>query len=44
MVNDTVGAMMTCGYDDQNCEVGVIIGKTSQHTFRLENFLSIDLK
>lgn len=29
MVNDTVGAMMTCGYDDHNCEVGVIIGKIS---------------
>lgn len=34
MVNDTVGAMMTCGYDDQNCEVGVIVGKI----FRLNNF------
>lgn len=29
MVNDTVGTMMTCGYDDHNCEVGVIIGKIS---------------
>lgn len=44
MVNDTVGAMMTCGYDDQNCEVGVIIGKTSLDTFGLDNFLSVDLK
>ncbi|KAL0964684.1 hypothetical protein UPYG_G00327530 [Umbra pygmaea] len=26
LVNDTVGTMMTCGYDDQRCEVGVIIG------------------
>ncbi|KAG8135290.1 hypothetical protein E2320_008316 [Naja naja] len=25
LVNDTVGTMMTCGYDDQRCEVGVII-------------------
>lgn len=27
VVNDTVGTMMTCGFDDQRCEVGVIIGK-----------------
>ena len=26
VVNDTVGTMMTCGYDDQQCEVGIIIG------------------
>lgn len=26
MVNDTVGTMMTCGYDDQNCEIGLIVG------------------
>ena len=26
VVNDTVGTMMTCGYDDQQCEVGLIIG------------------
>lgn len=27
LVNDTVGTMMTCGYDDQRCEVGVIVGE-----------------
>lgn len=27
MVNDTVATMMTCGFDDQFCEVGLIIGK-----------------
>lgn len=27
LVNDTVGTMMTCGYDDQHCEVGVIVGE-----------------
>jgi len=27
VVNDTVGTMMTCGFDDQRCEVGLIIGK-----------------
>lgn len=28
VVNDTVGTMMTCGFDDQRCEVGLIIGET----------------
>lgn len=27
MVNDTVGTMMSCGYKDQSCEIGMIIGK-----------------
>nr|XP_008172494.2 hexokinase-3 [Chrysemys picta bellii] len=26
IVNDTVGTMMSCGYDDLNCEVGLIVG------------------
>ncbi|XP_058492917.1 hexokinase-2 [Solea solea] len=26
VVNDTVGTMMTCGYDDQFCEIGLILG------------------
>lgn len=26
MVNDTVGTMMSCGYRDQKCEIGMIIG------------------
>lgn len=26
VVNDTVGTMMTCGFDDHNCEIGLIIG------------------
>ncbi|KAJ8285983.1 hypothetical protein GJAV_G00033160 [Gymnothorax javanicus] len=26
LVNDTVGTMMTCGYDDKHCEVGLIVG------------------
>lgn len=30
VVNDTVGTMMTCGFDDQRCEVGIIIGKRSR--------------
>lgn len=27
VVNDTVGTMMTCGFDDRRCEVGIIIGE-----------------
>lgn len=27
VVNDTVGTMMTCGFDDHNCEIGLIVGK-----------------
>lgn len=27
MVNDTVATMMTCGFDDQYCEVGLIVGE-----------------
>ncbi|XP_075994818.1 hexokinase-2-like [Genypterus blacodes] len=26
MVNDTVGTMMSCGFRDQSCEIGLIIG------------------
>lgn len=28
MVNDTVGTMMSCGYRDQSCEIGMIIGNS----------------
>lgn len=28
VVNDTVGTMMTCGYEDPRCEVGLIVGKS----------------
>lgn len=27
IVNDTVGTMMTCGYEDPQCEVGLIVGE-----------------
>ncbi|NXF12746.1 HXK3 protein, partial [Smithornis capensis] len=26
LVNDTVGTMMSCGYDDPKCEIGLIVG------------------
>uniref|UniRef100_UPI00358E90FD hexokinase-2-like n=1 Tax=Myxine glutinosa TaxID=7769 RepID=UPI00358E90FD len=29
VVNDTVGTMMTCGFDDHRCEVGLIVGTGS---------------
>lgn len=28
VINDTVGTMMTCGYDDHLCEIGLIIGES----------------
>uniref|UniRef100_A0A8D0L3T3 hexokinase n=1 Tax=Sphenodon punctatus TaxID=8508 RepID=A0A8D0L3T3_SPHPU len=42
LVNDTVGTMMTCGYDDQRCEVGVIIG-TGTNACYMEEMRHIDL-
>ena len=27
VVNDTVGTMMSCGYEDPHCEVGLIVGE-----------------
>lgn len=28
VINDTVGTMMTCGYDDHLCEIGLIVGES----------------
>ncbi|KAM4702859.1 hexokinase HKDC1-like [Rhinophrynus dorsalis] len=42
LVNDTVGTMMTCGYDDQLCEVGVIVG-TGTNACYMENLSNVDL-
>ncbi|XP_056386274.1 hexokinase HKDC1-like isoform X2 [Hyla sarda] len=42
LVNDTVGTMMTCGYDDQLCEVGVIVGSGTNACY-MENLSNIDL-
>uniref|UniRef100_A0A8C2XAG8 Hexokinase-2 n=1 Tax=Cyclopterus lumpus TaxID=8103 RepID=A0A8C2XAG8_CYCLU len=41
VVNDTVGTMMTCGFDDQRCEVGVIIG-TGTNACYMEELRHID--
>ncbi|KAM4744834.1 LOW QUALITY PROTEIN: hexokinase HKDC1-like [Anableps anableps] len=42
MVNDTVATMMTCGFDDQCCEVGIIIG-TGTNACYMEELRHIDL-
>ncbi|XP_016053914.1 PREDICTED: putative hexokinase HKDC1 [Miniopterus natalensis] len=42
LVNDTVGTMMTCAYDDPACEVGVIIG-TGTNACYMEDMSNIDL-
>ncbi|XP_051838511.1 hexokinase-1 isoform X1 [Antechinus flavipes] len=42
VVNDTVGTMMTCGFDDQECEVGLIIG-TGTNACYMEEMQHIDL-
>ena len=33
VVNDTVGTMMTCGYEDPNCEIGLIAGEWSDKAY-----------
>ncbi|XP_006889059.1 PREDICTED: putative hexokinase HKDC1 [Elephantulus edwardii] len=42
LVNDTVGTMMTCAYDDPYCEVGVIVG-TGTNACYMEDMSNIDL-
>ncbi|XP_062995434.1 hexokinase-2-like [Elgaria multicarinata webbii] len=42
VVNDTVGTMMTCGYDDPNCEVGLIVG-TGSNACYMEEMRHIEL-
>ncbi|TWW67263.1 putative hexokinase HKDC1 [Takifugu flavidus] len=42
MVNDTVATMMTCGFDDQYCEVGLIVG-TGTNACYMEELRHIDL-
>lgn len=39
IVNDTVGTMMTCAYEEPTCEVGLIAGK--YNTMYYEIFFSI---
>ncbi|KAJ3593432.1 hypothetical protein NHX12_005767 [Muraenolepis orangiensis] len=42
LVNDTVGTMMTCSFDDPHCEVGLIIG-TGTNACYMEELRHIDL-
>ncbi|CAJ1048863.1 putative hexokinase HKDC1 [Xyrichtys novacula] len=42
MVNDTVATMMTCGFDDKHCDVGVIIG-TGTNACYMEALRNVDL-
>ncbi|XP_043537072.1 hexokinase-2-like [Chiloscyllium plagiosum] len=42
VVNDTVGTMMTCGYDDHNCEIGLIVG-TGTNACYMEEMQYIDM-
>ncbi|XP_032806806.2 hexokinase-2-like isoform X1 [Petromyzon marinus] len=42
VVNDTVGTMMTCGYDDQRCEVGLIVG-TGTNVCYMEELSNVEL-
>ncbi|KAM3877176.1 hexokinase HKDC1-like [Diretmus argenteus] len=42
LVNDTVGTMMTCGFDNQHCEIGLIID-TGTNACYMEELRHIDL-
>ncbi|XP_023385263.1 hexokinase-2 [Pteropus vampyrus] len=42
VVNDTVGTMMTCGYEDPHCEVGLIIG-TGCNACYMEEMRNVEL-
>uniref|UniRef100_A0A7N6BHW8 Hexokinase-2 n=1 Tax=Anabas testudineus TaxID=64144 RepID=A0A7N6BHW8_ANATE len=42
VINDTVGTMMTCGYDDQHCEIGLIVG-TGTNACYMEQMRNIEL-
>uniref|UniRef100_A0A8C9UI46 Hexokinase-2 n=1 Tax=Serinus canaria TaxID=9135 RepID=A0A8C9UI46_SERCA len=42
VVNDTVGTMMTCGYEDPYCEVGLIVG-TGSNACYMEEMRNVEL-
>ncbi|XP_056150134.1 hexokinase-2 isoform X2 [Lampris incognitus] len=42
VINDTVGTMMTCGYDDHHCEIGLIVG-TGTNACYMEEMRNLDL-
>lgn len=38
IVNDTVGTMMTCAYEEPTCEVGLIAGEFNTAGFKEKTF------
>lgn len=42
VVNDTVGTMMTCGHEDPQCEVGLIVG-TGTNACYMEEMSNVEL-
>ncbi|KAM9810259.1 hexokinase-2 [Neosynchiropus ocellatus] len=42
VINDTVGAMMTCGYDDPLCEIGLIVG-TGTNACYMEHMRNLEV-
>uniref|UniRef100_A0A803T010 hexokinase n=1 Tax=Anolis carolinensis TaxID=28377 RepID=A0A803T010_ANOCA len=42
VVNDTVGTMMTCAYEDPNCEIGLIVG-TGSNACYMEEMRNIEM-
>ncbi|XP_026638665.1 hexokinase-3 isoform X2 [Microtus ochrogaster] len=44
IVNDTVGTMMSCGYDDPRCEIGLIVGTGTNACYmeELQNVASVE--
>lgn len=43
LVNDTVGTMMACGYDDPRCEIGLIVGEEHLCIQEIPHFLTTPL-
>ncbi|KAM9313107.1 hexokinase-3 [Gastrophryne carolinensis] len=42
LVNDTVGTMMSCGYDDPACEIGLIVG-TGTNACYMEEMRNVEV-
>ncbi|XP_069507587.1 hexokinase-3 isoform X2 [Ambystoma mexicanum] len=42
IVNDTVGTMMSCGYESPNCEIGLIVG-TGSNACYMEEMRNVEL-
>ncbi|KAL2299266.1 hypothetical protein Nmel_013916 [Mimus melanotis] len=42
LVNDTVGTMMACGYDDPKCEIGLIVGTNACYMEEMRNVGTVE--